>query len=289
MNDRVIVVLGGIIGLAVLASFSIFTVKEWERAILFQLGEIKRTDFTPGLHFKLPFVNNVRRFDGRVLTLNADTERFLTKEKKNVSVDTFVKWRITDVATFYTSMGGSQSNANVRLSQIIKDSLKSQFGLRTIQDVVSGERSEIINIVQVNANREAQKFGMEVVDVRLRRIDLPAEVSESVYSRMRAERTRIAKDLRSRGAEAAERIRADADRQRTVILAEAYRDGERTRGKGDAEAADTYAKAYRKNEEFFSLYRSLNAYRSTFRGKDDVMVFEPGTDFFKYFKDPRKQ
>lgn len=287
MNNKAMVFLGGLAALAVLAGFSIFTVKEWEKAILFQLGEIKRTDFAPGMHFKLPFVNNVQRFDGRVLTLDAETERFLTKEKKNVSVDAFVKWRITDVATFYTSMGGSQVRANVRLSQIIKDSLKSQFGLRTIQDVVSGERRDIMDIVQVNANREAQKFGIEVIDMRLRRIDLPGEVSESVYSRMRAERTRIAKDLRSKGAEAAERIRADADRQRAVILAEAYRDSERIRGEGDAEAADIYAKAYRKNEEFYSLYRSLNAYRSTFRGKDDVLVIDPGADFFKYFKDPR--
>ncbi|KAF0190472.1 MAG: membrane protease subunit HflC [Gammaproteobacteria bacterium] len=286
MNNRAIVFLGGLAVLVVLGSFSIFTVKEWEKAVLFQLGEVKRTDIAPGIHFKLPFVNNVRQFDGRVLSLDAETERFLTKEKKNVSVDAFVKWRIIDVATFYTSTGGNEARANVRLSQIIRDSLKSQFGLRNIQEVVSGERLEIMSIVQMSANREAEKFGIEVVDVRLRRIDLPEEVSESVYSRMRAERTRIAKELRSKGAEAAERIRADADRQRVVTLADAFRDAERLRGEGDAESAEIYAKAYKKNEEFYSFYRSLNAYKSTFRGKDDVLVIEPGSDFFKYFKNP---
>ncbi len=286
MNNRAIGLLGGLAVLVVLGSFSIFTVKEWEKAVLFQLGEVKRTDITPGIHFKLPFVNNVRHFDGRVLSLDAETERFLTKEKKNVSVDAFVKWRIIDVATFYTSTGGNEARANVRLSQIIRDSLKSQFGLRNIQEVVSGERLDIMTIVQVSANREAEKFGIEVVDVRLRRIDLPDEVSESVYSRMRAERTRIAKELRSKGAEAAERIRADADRQRVVTLADAFRDAERLRGEGDAESAEIYAKAYKKNDEFYSFYRSLNAYKATFRGKDDVLVIEPGSDFFKYFKNP---
>lgn len=286
MQPKMTIGLIGLLAVLLLGSLSLFTVKEYEKVILFRLGEIVRTDYKPGLHFKIPFINNIRTFDARILTLDATPERFLTKEKKNVSVDAFVKWRITDVAKYYTSMGGSQVRANQRLSQVIKDSLKSQFGLRTIQEVVSGERLDIMNNVQVSANKEAQKYGIDVIDVRIRRIDLPVEVSDSVYQRMRAERTRIAKELRSRGAEAAERIRADADRQRTVILAEAYGNAEHIRGEGDAQAADIYGKAYKQDDEFYSLYRSLNAYKSTFNNKDDIIVLEPGADFFKYFKDP---
>lgn len=289
MQPKMTMALIGLLIVLVLAGFSIFTVKEYEKVILFRLGEIVRTDYEPGIHFKIPFINNVRHFDARILTMDATPERFLTMEKKNVIVDSFIKWRITDVARYYTSMGGDQARANQRLSQVIKDSLKSQFSRRTIQEVVSGERLDIMNLVQTSANEEAQKYGIDVVDVRIRRIDLPPEVSDSVFRRMQAERARIAKELRSRGAEAAERIRADADRQRSVILAEAFRDAERIRGEGDAESADIYAKAYRQDEEFYSLYRSLNAYRTTFKGKDDIMVFEPGTDFFKYFKDPGAQ
>lgn len=263
---------------------SLFTVNEREVAILLQLGEIKRTEFEPGLHFKFPLVNNVLKFDGRVLTMDAEPETFLTAEKKNVVVDAFVKWRISDVGAFYTAMRGSESLANQRLSQIIKDGVRGEFAKRTIQEVVSGERSEIMNILAASADKQVAEFGINVVDVRIKRIDLKGDVSEAVYRRMEAERTRVAKDLRSKGAEAAERIRADADRQRTIILAEAYREAEQLRGDGDAQAALIYAEAYEQDAEFFEFYRSLNAYRESFKDKNDVMVLQPDTDFFRYFR-----
>lgn len=269
------------------AAFSLFTVKEWERAILFRFGEIIRTDYEPGLHFKIPIVNNVRKFDGRIMTLDADPERYLTAEKKNVIVDAFIKWRIGDVKAYYTSMGGDTLRANNRLAQIIKDNLRAEFGKRTIQEVVSGERKEVMNILKTTADDLTDDFGINVIDVRIKRIDLPEDISTSVYSRMEAERERVAKELRSRGAEAAERIRADADRQRTVILAEAYRESEQLRGVGDASAADIYAKAFEKDPEFYSFYRSINAYRKSFSQKSDIMLLEPDTDFFKYFKDSK--
>ncbi len=263
---------------------SLFTVKEWERAALFKFGEIVRTDYEPGLHFKIPIVNNIRKFDGRIQTLDADPERYLTAEKKNVIVDSFVKWRIDDVAPYYTTMGGDTVRANIRLSQIIKDGLRSEFGKRTIQDVISGERKKIMDILLVNTAAQAKEFGIRVVDVRIKRIDLPEDISNSVYRRMEAERARTAKDLRSKGAEAAERIRADADRQRTVILAEAYREAEQTRGQGDAKAAEIYANAFNQDPEFYSFYRSLNAYKATFKSENDILVVEPDSDFFRYFK-----
>lgn len=276
-----------LLGLLLVGSFSVFTVNERERAIKFRLGEIVRADFTPGLYFQVPFVNNVEKFDARVQTVDARAERFLTKEKKNVLVDSFVKWRIDDVSKYYTAMGGSEARANQRLAQIINKRLRDEFGKRTIQDVVSGERAEIMDILTRQTKAQAAEFGIAVVDVRVKRVDLPRDVSESVYQRMRAERTRVAKDLRSLGAEAAERIRSDADRQRTVILSDAYRDAEHIRGEGDAKAADIYGKAYSNNAEFYSFYRSLDAYRSTFSGKDDVIVLEPDAEFFKYFKAPK--
>lgn len=278
-------IIGAVLVLAVLiGSGAIFTVDEREKAILFRLGEIVRTDFEPGLHFKTPFVNNVRKFDARIQTLDAEPERFLTGEKKNLIVDSFVEWKISDVANFYTATGGDTLTANVRLSQIIKDGLRAEFAKRTIKEAVSGERAKIMQVITSEANKEARPFGIEIVDVRIKRIDFPPEISDSVYRRMRAERERVAKDLRSRGAEAAERIRAEADRQRTVILADAYRDSEKLRGEGDARATDIYAKAYGKDIEFYSLYRSLNAYKSTFNSRDDILVIEPDSEFFKYFK-----
>lgn len=263
---------------------SVFTVKEWERAILFQFGEIVRTDYKPGLHFKIPLINNVRKFDSRVMTLDAEPERYLTAEKKNLIVDAFVKWRIEDIKQYYTAMGGDAERTNVRLSQIIKDGLRAEFGKRTIQEVVSGERKEVMEVLATNTEAQAKNFGIRVVDVRIKRIDLPEDISTSVYRRMEAERARVAKDLRSRGAEAAERIRADADRQRTVIVAEAYREAEQLRGEGDAKAADIYAAAFKRDPEFFSFYRSVNAYRDSFKDKGDVMLLAPDSDFFKYFK-----
>lgn len=268
----------------VIASFSIFTVDEREKVILFRLGEIVSTDFAPGLHFKTPFVNNVRKFDARIQTLDAEPERYLTGEKKNLIVDSFVKWRIKDVSNYYTATGGDAVRANLRLSQIIKDGLRGEFAKRTIQEAVSGERQQIMEAITASANKEAEAFGIDIVDVRIKRIDFPPDISDSVYRRMRAERQRVAKDLRSRGAESAEKIRAEADRQRTVIIADAFRDAEVLRGEGDAVATDIYAKAYGKDIEFYSLYRSLNAYKNTFANKNDVLVIEPDSEFFKYFK-----
>ncbi|MBK9130619.1 MAG: protease modulator HflC [Gammaproteobacteria bacterium] len=266
---------------------SVFTVKEWERAILFQFGEVVRTDYQPGLHFKIPVINNVRKFDGRIMTLDAEPERYLTAEKKNLIVDAFVKWRIDDIKQYYTAMGGDADRANLRLSQIIKDGLRAEFGKRTIQEVVSGERKEVMEVLALNTETQARNFGIRVIDVRIKRIDLPEDISTSVYRRMEAERARVAKDLRSRGAEAAERIRADADRQRTVIVAEAYREAEQLRGEGDAKAADLYAAAFKRDPEFFAFYRSINAYRDSFKDKGDVLLISPDSDFFKYFKDAK--
>lgn len=273
-----------IVAALVIGSFSIFTVSETQKAILFRLGEIVRTDFKPGLHFMVPFLNNVRTFEARLMTLDVETERYLTSEKKNVLVDAFVKWRIADVARFYKSVSGDESQGAIRLSQIIKDSLRGEFGKRSIQEVISGERSQIMDTVTAYANKQAQEFGIAVVDVRLKRIDLPADVSDSVYRRMEAERSRVAREWRSQGAESAERIRADADRRRTEILADAYRESQEVRGAGDAQAADIYAKAYDKNKEFYSFYRSLEAYRSTFKDNNGMLVLDPNSEFFKYFK-----
>lgn len=287
MSRSQITVVIAVLVVLVTASFSIFTVDEREKAVLFRLGEIIRTDFDPGLHFKVPFVNNVRKFDSRVLNLDSEPERFLTSEKKNVIVDSFVKWRIEDVERYYTTMGGSQQRASLRLSQIIKDGLRNEFGKRTIQEVVSGERGQITEILFVDANKQVQDFGISVVDVRMKRVDLPTEVSASVYQRMEAERERVAKELRAQGSEAAERIRADADRRRTVLLAEAFREAEQTRGEGDARATAIYANAYGKNTEFFSFYRSLNAYTKSFGAPSDIIVHQPNSDFYRYFKDVR--
>ncbi len=283
MNKAMTMVIGTLLLGLLIANFVLYTVDERDRVILFQFGEIVKDDSQPGLHWKTPIVNTVRKFDKRTQTLDAEPERYLTSEKKNVIVDSFVKWRIDNVSDFFTSTGGEISNANQRLSQIINDGLREEFGKRTIQEVVSGERSLIMSILTEQAKKSALELGIDVIDVRIRRIDLPQEVSTSVYDRMEAERERVAMDLRSRGAEAAERIRAGADREATIIKAEAYRDAERTRGEGDAAAADIYARAYSKNKEFYSLYRSLNAYRSSFSGKDDMMVLKPDSDFFKYF------
>ncbi len=267
-----------------IATFCLFTVREGQTAIRFRLGEIVQSNYSPGLHFKWPFINNILKFDIRLQTSDPEPpERFLTAEKKNVLVDYFIKWRIADVTRFYTAVGGNIARANLRLDQIIKDNLRSEFGKRTLREVVSGDRAQIMDILSTTANREAEQLGIEILDVRIKRIDLPAEVSNSVFRRMRAERERVARDFRSRGAEAAERIRADADRQSTVIVAEAYRDAERSRGEGDAHAAEIYAQAYGKDYDFFDFYRSLSAYRNSFSSKDDMLLLGPDSDFFKYF------
>lgn len=271
---------------AIVIALSTYTVDERERVILFSLGEIKEIDLEPGLHFKFPLVNNVRKFDARVLTLDIPADRFLTSEAKNVIVDFYAKWRIDDVGQFFVSTRGVERNAEDRLSQILRTNMRNQFGRYTLEEVVSTERVAIMQAVREHAVDTARELGVELVDVRVRRMDLPDEVSESVYERMRAERERIAQDFRARGREEAERIRARADRDRTVILADAYREAERVRGEGDARAADTYARAFGEDEEFFSFYRSLIAYRNTMSGGNSMFVMEPDSDFFRYFGSP---
>ena len=269
----------------VLGYASIFTVDERQLAIKFRLGEIVKADYEAGLYFQMPFINNVRKYEKRILTLDARPANYLTKEKKNVNVDFFVKWRISDVSTYYKAMAGNERTAAERIYTTLNDGLRGEFSSRNIQEVISGERRMIMSDMTKQANDQLGRFGIEVVDVRVKRIDFTETISESVYRRMEAERTRVAKDLRSRGAEAAEIIRASADRQRTVLLAEAYKQAQETRGEGDAKAADIYAKAYNQNPEFYSFYRSLDAYRKSFGTAGDVLVIEPDSDFFNYFKD----
>jgi len=277
----------GIGSLVVLLSMSIFTVGQTERAIKFKFGEVVGTDFEPGLHFKWPLINNVKKFESRILTMDSTPERFLTAEKKNVIVDSFVKWRIGDVKTFYTTVGGDSNQANIRLDQIIKDAARSEFSKREIRQLVSSDRSAIRESLITNVSPHALKLGINIVDIQVKRIDLPSEVSTSVYQRMEAERARVAREFRSQGSEAAERIRADADKQREIILANAYRDSEILRGEGDAKAAEIYAKSYGEDNEFFAFYRSLIAYKESLGKTSSVMVFEPNSDFFKYFKNQK--
>ncbi len=262
---------------------TVFLVHQTEKAILFQFGKIVKSDYDPGLHFKIPIYNNVKFFDSRILNLDANPERFLTSEKKNVIVDSFVKWRIDNVSLFYTTMLGDPNTANLRIDQIMKDAMRSEFSKRTINQVVSAKRSRLRDILVDETSSVAEKWGIRIVDIRIKRIDLPPDVSSSVYRRMVAERDRIAKEFRAQGAEESERIRADADRQREIILAEAFRDAEIKRGEGDAIATDIYAQAYGKNPEFYTFYRSLNAYKTVFAKGDDTLVLEPSSEFFKYF------
>ena len=264
---------------------SLFYVDERELAIKFKFGEIVESDYQPGLQWKIPIIHNVRKFDKRILTIDAKPESFFTGEKKDLIVDIYVKWRIKDVVTYFTTTGGDEMRAGSLLYQTIKTGLRDEFGKRTIQEVVAGDRIEIMGIMTEQAKEKAKTLGIEVVDVRIKRIDLPSSVSSSVYSRMRAERERVARDFRSKGAESAERIRADADRQSNVLLAEAYRDSEVVRGEGDAIAAETYAKAYGKNRDFYRFYKSMDAYKKTFSSKSDVMLLQPDSEFFRYFND----
>jgi membrane protease subunit HflC len=253
-------------------------------AIKFQLGKIVESEYEPGLHFMKPlFINNVRKFDKRILTLDTRPERFLTGEKKNVLVDFFVKWRIQDPATYYTAFGGDERQAALRLLQIIKNGLNNEFENRTIQQVVSGERAAMMDNLTVHSNEQVTQFGIEVIDVRIKQIELPDEVREAVFQRMRAERSRVAAELRAQGDESAKGIRAVAERERTVLLAEAQRDADTMRGEGDARATAIYADAYGKDAEFYGFYRSMNAYRGALSSKQDVLVLQPDSEFFKYF------
>ncbi len=285
--SRLFVPIGALI-LALVVYSATFIVNEREVALKLRLGEIVDTDYEPGLHFLVPVLNNVKTFDRRIQTLDARPERFLTLEKKDVIVDSYAKWRISDVAQYYRSTGGNQDRTALLLSERINTSLRDEFGKRTVQEVISGERAEIMELLTKDSDEKANELGVEIIDVRVKRIDLPSEVSESVYNRMRAERERVARDLRAQGSEAAERIRADADRQRTVILANAFSEAEQLRGEGDAKAADIYARAYNQDQEFYSFYRSMEAYRRIFNGRSDLLVIKPDSEFFRYFNQMRQ-
>lgn len=283
--NRILTVLGtGLVVAAVMVMAFAYQVREWERVLLFRLGEIREADIAPGLHFKVPVLNSVVKYDGRIQTLDRGAVRYQTSELKNVVVDSFVKWRIADTQRFYVSIGAG--SVNDRLAQIIDDLSRNEFGKRTVQDAVTGDRRAITEALRARAAERAASFGVEVVDVRIKRVDLPLEVSASVYRRMEAERKRVAADLRARGAEAGERIRAEADKNRVVLVAEAEQQAQSLRGAGDAQATQVYADAYRQDPEFFRFYRSLEAYRESLGSGTDVLVLDPGSDFFRYFGDP---
>ncbi len=267
----------------IIISQSVFVVSEIERAVKLRFGEIVQFDLEPGLHFKWPIVNSVRYFDSRILTLDAQPQRYLTSEKKALMVDSFIKWRIKDVAKYFTTTGGDEERAKRLLSQRVDTGLRNEFGTRTVKEVVSGERDQLMNSLTSMLDGIAQQeLGVEVIDLRVKRIDLPLEVSESVYNRMRTERERLARELRAQGNEVAEKIRATADKDKTIILADAYREAEETRGNGDAKATATYAEAYSKDPEFYDFTRSLKAYQATFQSKGDILLIDPDSDFFKY-------
>ncbi|MGV6853169.1 MAG: protease modulator HflC [bacterium] len=277
---RLIIVL--LFGLVVYQS--VFTVDQREYAIRFKLGEIVESDYQPGIHWMTPFINNVMKFDRRVLTLDANPDRFLTSEKKFVEVDSYVKWKIADINGFYSTTRGDEFVARERLEQIMKDGLRAEFARRTLKEVISEQREAMMQALLVKANEEAKGFGIEIVDVRVKRINLPDEVSSSVYNRMRSERKRVANELRSEGHEQSEKIRSDADRQVQVLLAEAQAKAEQIRGEGDAQSAATYAQAYGSDAEFYAFYRSLQAYRNSFTSGRDVMIVDPDSSFFEYFQ-----
>jgi membrane protease subunit HflC len=266
-----------------LGANSVFVVREAEVGVLFQLGRIVRTDIPPGLHFKLPLVQDVRRFDQRIQTLDSQPERYLTSEKKDVNVDFFAKWRISEVGRYYTTTSGDELQAMQRLTPILKEGLRNQINQRTLQETVSDARSSMTATLVKTANEGSKNLGIEIIDVRIKRIDLPDEVSNSVYERMRAERSRVANELRSQGTEASETISSNADRERSVILAEADRDAQRIRGEGDAQAAEIYAQAYGRDPEFYAFHRSLESYRTAFRDGQGVLVLDPDSEFFDYF------
>jgi membrane protease subunit HflC len=273
----------------VVLGMTMFTVDQRQYAIIFQLGEVKEVITEPGLAFKWPLIQNVRIFERRIMTMDStEPERFLTAEKKPVLVDSYVKWRIHDVKQYYISVGGDEMVAKTRLSQTVNSGLREEFGKRSVHDVVSGEREKIMSEVLRKADADMRNIGVQIVDVRLKRVDLPPEVSESVYRRMETERKRVANELRSQGGAEAEKIKADADRQREIIVAEAYRDAQKVKGEGDAKSSAIYAQAYGQNPEFYAFYRSLEAYRASFKNKSDVIVVDPSSEFFKYLKSSGK-
>tara|TARA_B100001778_G_C18513847_1_gene595498 strand:- start:111 stop:989 length:879 start_codon:yes stop_codon:yes gene_type:complete len=283
MKTSRLILNGALLLIVVLVSQSIFVVKETERAILKRFGEIVQYDVQPGLHFKIPVVNEVSKFDARILTLDAAPQSYLTSEKKALTVDSFVKWRVSDVAKYYTTSGGDEERLRRLLIQRVDAGLRNEFGSRTVKEVVSGQRDELMDKLSNQLNLIAKdELGVEVIDLRVKKIDLPPEVSESVFNRMRTERERLAKELRAQGNEVAEKIRATADKDKTIILADAYREAEEIKGNGDAIATATYANAYSKDPEFYDFTRSLKAYQSTFESKSDILLINPDSDFFKY-------
>ena len=282
LNSTTLTVVAAVAGLIIYGA--LFTVNERELAVKFRFGEIVGTDYEPGLHFKIPFVNNVRKYPKRLLSINQPQEPFLTEEKKNLLVDFFIKWKIADVGQFYRASSGEPAIAAQRLLEIVKDGIRAEFAKRTVPEVVSAERREIMDDMLSKARANAEELGIEVIDVRVKRIEFSGEVSESVYRRMREERSRVASELRAEGAENAERIRAEADRERTVILAEAYRDSQILRGEGDGQAAEIYAQAYEKNSDFYSFYRSIEAYRNSLGADGDLLVIGPDSDFLRFLK-----
>jgi len=285
MNSRFLLIIV-VIALGLL-SVSVFTVDEREKAIKFRLGEIVRSDYTPGIYLQLPFVNNIRKFDARMQTMDARPTRIITKEKKYVLVDAFVKWRIGDIEKYYITMAGDIRQANVRLDPIVRRQLTQEFGKRTIQDLVAGDREAVMSVLTANVKKEVEKYGIDIIDMRVKRVDFEDDISENVFNRMRTERDRVARERRAKGRAEGERIRADADREYTTILATAYSTAQTTRGNGDAAAAKTYADAYNKDKEFYSFYRSLAAYKKSFSNKGDVILIQPDSDFFKYFGGPK--
>jgi modulator of FtsH protease HflC len=285
MNHIVKMLIAGFVALMLLSS-TVFVVDQRKYAIVFALGEVKQVISEPGLHFKLPPpFQNVMYLDKRILTIeSAEADRFITAEKKNILVDAFVKWRIVDPKLYFVSFGGDEGRTRDRMGQIIKAALNDEITKRTVREVISGERGKVMDAIRVKTVAEAKLIGIEIIDVRLKRVDYVEQINSSVYDRMKSERVRVANELRSTGSADSEKIRADADKQRTVILAEAYREAEKIRGEGDAKASLTYAKAFGQNPEFYKFYRSLEAYRATFKNHGDVMVVDANSDFFKYFK-----
>ena len=287
MSNRGFLALLVVVVALIVGSSSFYIVTEYERAVVLRFGRLVNADVPPGLHFKIPFADKGRKFDGRLLTADMRPESFFTVENKRLIVDSYIKWRVKNVETYYKATGGDETVAAERLAQRVADGLRNQFGRRTLHEVVSGKRDELMSELTFNLNAVSEGLlGLEVVDIRVKRIDLPPDVSDSVFARMAADREKEAREYRSKGKEQAEVIRADADRQRAVLEANAYRDAERLRGDGDANAAAIYAEAYNKDAEFYAFVRSLNAYSATFDGKDDLLVLDPGSDFFRFLKDP---
>lgn len=287
MSGKMLSVMVALIVALFILTNALYIILETQRGVLLRFGEVVNPDIEPGLHIKIPFVNNVRKFDGRVLTLDAQPERFLTLEKKAVVVDSYAKWKISDVTKYYTATGGDEGRANGLLAQRINDGLRNKMAVRTLREVVSGERDQLMTEITEDLNLVAnEELGVAVVDVRVKKIDLPPEVSSSVFSRMNAEREKEARELRSQGSELAEGIRASADREVTILKAEAFRDAEIIRGEGDAEAAAIYADAFNRDKDFYYFTRSLRAYRESFGTSNDLMLVEPDSEFFRFLKDP---